>query len=240
MDVFAGPLLDFCNHAADTVQLGNKNTDLEMEAIFLTFLDDRVNDTCQMNVNADVYLRAHRKPKKCSTSASMLSKKKIDNAPLLASSQSSMTTTLRTNKPNDMCRFDRHECTLKRCITNDTYLRRLYMPADQVTTLFPFLFSKLLAMTEIRFKNCQRFHSQLSTLYHDFIMADANGRRWTVTCDCKMSSSGTLHCRLTRGWSQFCRDNNVAIHDDVVLVRGCGQSVDVNVYVDRRDVSNVT
>lgn len=241
MDVIAEPLLDFCNHVADTVQLGLQSTDLEMEAIFHTFLNDNVLDTRTKNATkANISSPVSRNLKKRLTGARALSKKKIDDAPLLASSQSSISTVLQAKNWNNMCHPDRHYCTLRRRITNDTYLRRLYMAPADVVTLFPFLASKLQAITKMRSQRCRRLQTQLPGLNHDFVMTDAIGRRWTVTCNCKISGSGILHCKLTGGWSCFCRENNVTIHDNVVLVQGYGLSADVHVYVDRRNVSIVT
>lgn len=238
MDMLTEPLFDFCEHVK-TVQLGLDDADLDMGAVFLNFLDDSdFNSTCMLDFDKNNYrLPVRRKQKKIPTVARIPFKKQNHDAPHSASSQSCIPTVLEAKKWNDMGRSERHKCTLRRRITNDTYLRRLYMPPVDVITLFPSLSSKLLSINEMRFQRCQRLQSELPGLIQDFVMTDASGKSWPVTCDCKMLSSGAMHCRLTGGWSRFCRDNNVAVHDEVVLTRCHERSVDVSVHVERRNAS---
>jgi hypothetical protein len=228
MGVHEGPLLDV-ECVADTAWPGPSDTDLDVKAIFRAFLDDKiVSSAFEMAAERDCLAPVIREQNHCLMSAHGPSISTIHGASHTASSQQSL---LKPKRSNKMRRLHRNVGPVRRRITNDTYLRRLYMPPDSVICLFPSLSSKLLEMTALR---SEQAHCKPRYLSQDIVMTDATGRSWPVTCDCKLSSSGILHCRLIGGWSRFCRDNNVAVQDEVVLVRGCGRSADVTVHVDRR------
>jgi hypothetical protein len=226
MEVLVEPLFDVREHVVDTVcGLRLKGTDPDMEAIFLAFLEDN-NATIAPKMASKSELSASLTLEKDnrSTSAHVPAESHVDGAspatPLRPKQKPKRLRSMRGLRP--------HGRSVRRRITNDTYLRRLYMPPDSVMRLFPSLSSKLLAMTETRPQRAPP-----PCLSQDFMLSDPTGRSWRLTCDCKISSSGVLHCRLVGGWSCFCRDNNIAVQDEVVLVRGQGQSADITVCIDR-------
>lgn len=218
------PLLHVNEHVFDTAQRP-KGTDPDLDAIFRAFLNDNyVNSFPGMAVKSNSSTPLIRKHK-CSTSASVPAKKNHG----YTQSAYLHPCVLKSKQLNDMQHFH-HDRPVRRQITNETYLRRLYMPPDSVTCLFPSISSKLLALrTATRSRRAQ---IQLSDLNQEFIMTDSTGQSWSVTCNCSMSSTGVLHCRLIGGWSRFCRDKNVSVQDEVVFVRGHGRPADITVYID--------
>ena len=104
--------------------------------------------------------------------------------------------------------------SVRRVITNNTYLRRLYLSPGQVLCLFPGLSTDFIPMTQSR--QVRSLLKQKETA-RDIDLETCDGRHWASILECVVVPSGHLHCRLVNGWSQLCRDNGVAVHDSVVF-----------------------
>lgn len=226
MKVLVKPQLNLHRHDVDTVGTGFKNADPDMRAIFLAFVNDNNatvdHEMVETSDLSEPLIREHNDR----LMASSKMQTHDESHPKIMSLHSTLLEAKQLNEKNCL-----HLNAVRRCITNGTYLRRLYMPPDSVMHLFPSIYSKMLVAAATYSQRAQR---KMARQIQDITMTDTTGRRWSVTCDCKMSSSGTLYCRLTGGWSRFCRENHVTVDDDVVLMRDCGRFADVSVYVDRR------
>lgn len=120
---------------------------------------------------------------------------------------------------------------VRRTISNDTYLRRVYLSPEQALCLFPGLqpFSATATMArQVR----ASLRSKVTT--QDVVLVTRDGRRWSSVFECVVSTNGQLHCRLVNGWSQFCKDNGVAVHDSVVLESSSTNSNEIVAIVERK------
>lgn len=124
-----------------------------------------------------------------------------------------------------------HAKPVRRCITNETYLRRLYLSTRQVAALFSGLSHEMLAtMGAGTSTKWPRTNAHVS---REFELVDAGGARWPTLCECSLAQ-GKLHCRLVGGWASFCRANGVATKDDVVFERCRGRPGEIAVRVERK------
>lgn len=118
---------------------------------------------------------------------------------------------------------------VRRVITNDTYLRRLYVPPQQTVALFPTLLHKFRLEAQLGQSNRKK---SVRFSYRVRLVNEA-GRHWSATCTCYVYIAGAQHCQLVDGWAHFCRDNNVQLGDTVVLKRSRACSTDIVVTVNR-------
>ena len=103
---------------------------------------------------------------------------------------------------------------VRRTITNKTYLRRLYFSPEQASCLFAGIKFDLTPFIPSRKRRTLLKSKEVN---YDVELTTCDGQRWTSGFECAVSTNGQLHCRLVKGWSQFCRDNGVAAHDSVVF-----------------------
>lgn len=125
---------------------------------------------------------------------------------------------------------------IRRCITNDTYLRRLYLSPRHVMALFPTLSRELLPMmmpcSKRRSRNATSKSVRSTLVCREFELVDANGLRWRILLECSLAN-GCLHCRFLGGWTHFCRENKVATNDYIVFERSSAQSSEIFARVER-------
>lgn len=122
---------------------------------------------------------------------------------------------------------------VRRTITNKTYLRRLYLSPQQASCLFPGIDA---GSTQIKLSRKRRalVRKKIKNTTYDVDLVRSDGRRWASAFECAVSTTGQLHCRLVNGWSRFCRDNGVAVHDIVVLKPSGDNSNEIIVIVERQ------
>lgn len=123
---------------------------------------------------------------------------------------------------------------VRRCITNDTYLRRLYLSQSQAAYLFPLVpFSLPQAFPCTRDQD-QKLTPVLQTVLtsYKFELVDASGLQWETILEYSVTN-GKSHCRLVGGWALFCRHNKVSIKDHIVFERLQGQSNNIFASIER-------
>lgn len=93
--------------------------------------------------------------------------------------------------------------TFKKKITNETYLKRMYIN-QQFTKCFIPSVDAILSDESIK-----QYNQRVSLM-------NVAGRTWDVEFEV-VKSHKQLHCRLKKGWSLFCHDNGVSLHDCLVF-----------------------
>lgn len=126
--------------------------------------------------------------------------------------------------------------SVRRCISNDTYLRRLYLSQSQAVALFPFVSHNLLQTPRPRLRGRSQkltpTFGPIASHTHNLELVDEHGDKWPANFECSWAN-GKLYCLLAGGWAQFCRHNKVAVSDYVVLQRGQADSTLVFVRIER-------
>ena len=122
--------------------------------------------------------------------------------------------------------------SVRRTITNNTYLRRLYLSPSQALSLFPGLSAGFAPMTQSRQVRSEIKHEETAHQVINLISSD--GRHWSSVLECAVSLNGQLHCRLVKGWSQFCRDNGVAVYDSVVFEPATSKTNEIVARIERK------
>lgn len=122
---------------------------------------------------------------------------------------------------------------VRRVITNSTYLRRLYLSPIQALCLFPDIKLNLTSMKMSR-KRRALFQKGSKTSIHDVYLVRSDGRRWSSAFECAVSTNGQLHCHLVNGWTRFCQDNGVAVHDSVVFEPSGKNNNKIAVIIERK------
>lgn len=111
------------------------------------------------------------------------------------------------------CHTDAH---IVQCIlSNNTYLRRLYLSLTQAKILFPDLTNHLSAMSMSRKQRSRAV--ALKKWSHKILLVNENGQCSHAVFDCIVSSKRQLHCRITQGWSQFCQALGVVVGNSIVI-----------------------
>ena len=92
---------------------------------------------------------------------------------------------------------------LQKRVTNTSYLKSMYINQQFTRAFIP-------SLDDIFRDKATKFHAKHMTLMN------VDGRTWGVDFEV-VKSRKQLHCRLAKGWSQFCRDNGVALNDCLVF-----------------------
>lgn len=140
-----------------------------------------------------------------------------------------------TNKKcNSMASKKRQEIakSIRRTITNSTYLRRLYLPADQALSIIPGDANLELDLVSNKRRSCTR--NKITS--HDVTLVTCDGRCWVVTFEFTVSTLGQRHFRLVDGWARFCRDNGVCVDDEIIFHPNRTGSNEIEVIIERRKV----
>lgn len=128
---------------------------------------------------------------------------------------------------------NRMQKCVRRTITNNTYLRRLYLSPVQAVYLIPGIKKGSTPITLSRKHRALVQEGSKNSRYDvDLVLSD--GRRWASAFECVVSANGQLHCRLVNGWSRFCQDNGIAVHDSVVLEASNNSSNEIVVFIERK------
>jgi B3 DNA binding domain len=116
---------------------------------------------------------------------------------------------------------------VRRNVTNSTYLRRLYLTRAQAQCMLSDL-----KLTQMALSRKLRALQPQKTEF-DVTLVTKDEKSWNTVFECAVSANGQLHCRLVDGWSKFCRDNDVALHDCVVFEPSIGNANEIFVRIER-------
>jgi hypothetical protein len=108
--------------------------------------------------------------------------------------------------------------SVRRKVTNKTYLRRLHFSVADAVSLFPAVGNSVRlvhTMTRGKRSSSKVFKFRLT---HEVSLHDASEREWRATFEC-VSTGGQVHCRVAHGWSQFCQANNIHVGSGIRVQR---------------------
>ena len=113
----------------------------------------------------------------------------------------------------------------QRLVSNESYMRRMYLEQRVARILF--------SEMESHFEQTLRQRSRVKKgprLCRPITLVDEAGCKWTAVCTCFVSG-GQLHCRLTDGWSAFCKGNRLHLFDRVVFQIAALEAENMTVFV---------
>lgn len=100
-------------------------------------------------------------------------------------------------------------------LSNTTYLRRINLRKDDAVRLFPDIYETLESAFAKRQNDapCDFFKKSAKVFIQDSV-----GRRWPVVLECSRTS-GQRHIRLSSGWEDLCRANELCVGKRLRLQR---------------------
>lgn len=114
---------------------------------------------------------------------------------------------------------------VRRTITNETYLRKLYLPFRKA--------KRLLSSLECTPMQCKTRRNSKKLVQRIIINILNNDRRWLVAFECALSFNRQIHCRFVEGWSSFCKDNGLCINDAVVFWPSATNDHEIRVQIEK-------